>query len=163
MTAMAIRSLLIQDSQPQRLKHACRLWNIFDFAPWRLYSVQIQVSVPLLYSPIDCTIANVHVIFITAIDRSTTYCGRLAALSSCSLHFQCSTLQYLHTVSVPQNESLSLFGFFKHKASDSLRLWLVGDWTHLCCWARGGLAYADDLTHWPHSARPAGAALCLLH
>ena len=72
-------------------------------------------------------------------------------------------LWYLHIVSVPPNESQRLFGSFKHKASDSPRLWLVWDWTHCCCWAQGGMAYSDDLTHWPHSALTGGRALCLLH
>lgn len=66
--------------------------------------------------------------------------------------------------SLPQNESSASFGSFKHQASDSLRLWSVWDWTRLCCWAQGGLARSDDLTHKLHSARPRWcAALCLLH
>lgn len=66
--------------------------------------------------------------------------------------------------SLPQNESSASFGSFKHQASDSLRLWSVWDWTRLCCWAQGGLARSDDLTHKLHSAGPRWcAALCVLH
>lgn len=70
-----------------------------------------------------------------------------------------------HTTCVlPQNESSASFGSFKHQASDSLRLWSVWDWTRLCCWAQGGLARSDDLTHKLHSAGPRWcAALCVLH
>lgn len=71
---------------------------------------------------------------------------------------------YLLTVSVPHSESWGLYGSFKHNDSGSRRLWLVWDWTRLCCWAQRGLAYSDDLTYWPHSARSRmQAALCLLH
>lgn len=106
-------------------------------------------------------------------------CASGFLLSLCSLyyyhyndhshsHSHCSLFLLLcwHTtcVSVPQNESSALFGSFKHQASDSLRLWSVWDWTRLCCWAQGGLARSDDLTHKLHSARPRWcAALCLLH
>lgn len=83
---------------------------------------------------VDYTIADLH--FLSCI-ASINSCGvlELAHLSSFSI------FQIFHTVlifslrccttckSVPQSESSGLFGFFKHKASDSLRLWSVWDWT----------------------------------
>lgn len=42
MTVIAISSLFIQASRPQRLTHVCRLWNIFDFCSLKtLFSTKV--------------------------------------------------------------------------------------------------------------------------
>lgn len=85
-------------------------------------------------------------IYTYCIQSTSTSFSSYFHVPHCSYLFP-SLLCYLCTVSESQNESSRLFGSFKHRASGSLRLWLVCDWTLLCCWAQGGLAYSDDLTH----------------